>query len=183
MNAQAGRRDRGERRWQQKHDAAKRRYLKALLTLWSQHGAPSDIELAETTGTLDESRVAHCLDGGWAGESEIAAIVAGIVKYPLTQRPIVSAKTVLKPHRALAKVGIYGSGGSLGGGELFAEIAAYLGSAGLGGFIGNRPAVSGHPEPHVHRRRRGLRGPRENASARRVADVFGRAKQPPGRPK
>jgi hypothetical protein len=132
------RRDRGERRWQQKHDAAERSHLKALLTLWSQHGAPSDRELAETTGTLDESRVAHCLDGGWAGESEIAALVAGIVKYPLTQRPTVSAKTVLKRHRALIKVRIYTSNGHLGTDELFAEIAAYLGSAGLGGFIGDR---------------------------------------------
>ncbi len=132
------RRDRGERRWQQKHDAAERRYLKALLTLWSQHGAPSDRDLAETTGTLDERRVAHYLDGSEAGESAIAALVAGIVKYPLTQRPTVSAKTVLKRHRALIKVGIYASAITAGTGELFAEIAAYLGSAGLGGFIGNR---------------------------------------------
>src|SRR5258708_20186509 len=101
--------------------------------------------VGETTGTLGESGVGHCLEGGWVGESEIAAIVAGIVKYPLTQRPIVSAKTVLKPHRALAKVGIYGSGGSLGGGGAFARIAPYLGASGAGGFLCDPPGGFGDP--------------------------------------
>lgn len=138
MNAQMDHRERAERRWQRKHDEAMRRYLKALLTLWAQHGAPSDKELATAVGTLDASRVAHYLDGGWADEAEIAALVAGIVKYPITQRPTVSVKTVLRRHRAFKRVGIYVESGHLGGVELFAEIAAYLGSAGLGGFIGNR---------------------------------------------